>query len=90
MLPIKQRICTKSKWFSGNVHSSCASSSSNLTFGGTHEGCIGERSVPMTVAEGNSSAKSLGGKVSKRNSQIARPDCYIAQLPVPVPISRTF
>lgn len=33
-----------------------------LRFGGTQEGWMGERSVPMTFAEGNSSAKSLQRK----------------------------
>lgn len=32
----------------------------NLTLGGTHSGWMGEMSVPMTSALGNSSPKSLG------------------------------
>jgi hypothetical protein len=49
----------KSKLSALYVHSNCASSISNLQFGGTNVGWIGERSVPMTSADGNSSAKSL-------------------------------
>lgn len=49
----------KSKSLSGQLHVFVASSSSNLTFGGTQLGWMGERSVPMTSASGYSSAKSL-------------------------------
>ena len=48
-----------------------ASSISNLQFGGTMFGCMGDKSVPRMVVSGYLSAKS------------------IAQIPVPVPISRT-
>lgn len=41
------------------VQSSLQSSISNLTLGGTQSGCVGERSVPVTEAEGNWSAKSM-------------------------------
>ena len=34
----------------------------NVRFGGTHMGWIGEMSVPVTLASGNSSAKSLGDR----------------------------
>lgn len=38
---------------------SCASSSSKRKLGGTNDGWVGERSVPITSAEGNWSAKSM-------------------------------
>lgn len=49
----------KSKEFGAYVHSEHASSISNLQFGATNKGWIGDKSVPMTSADGNSSAKSL-------------------------------
>lgn len=60
----------------------------NFTFGGTQEGWIGERSTPRTVAEGYWSPTvhrqllMLGASLGYLLS--------IAQMPVPVPISRTF
>lgn len=57
--PNRYRPCTKSNVFSGHVHGCVQSSSSNLTFGGTHNGCVGDRSVPITSAFGYWSAKSL-------------------------------
>jgi len=49
----------KSNELSSNVHGSSQLSSSNLTLGGTQLGWIGDKSVPVTSAEGNSSPKSL-------------------------------
>jgi hypothetical protein len=43
----------KSKRFSSNVHGWVISSISKITFGGTHDGCIGDRSMPWTMADGN-------------------------------------
>jgi hypothetical protein len=49
----------KSKDSGGKVQGSVTSSTSNMQFGGTHSGWMGERSIPVTVAEGNASAMSL-------------------------------
>lgn len=49
----------KSKLFGGYVHDWVQSSISNLRFGGTHSGCEGDMSVPMTSASAWMSAKSL-------------------------------
>ncbi len=50
---------TKSKVSLPYSHSSVQSSTSNWTLGGTQLGWMGERSVPVTVADGNRSANSL-------------------------------
>ena len=49
----------KSKDSGGKAQGRVTSSTSNMQFGGTHSGWIGERSIPVTVAEGNASAMSL-------------------------------
>jgi len=53
----------KSKEAGSKVQERQASSSSKRQLGGAHSGWIGERSVPITEAEGNWSAKSLGGEL---------------------------
>lgn len=50
--PDRLRMWIRSKWSSGNGHSSSQSSISKCRFGGTKTGCIGDRSLPMTVAFG--------------------------------------
>lgn len=57
MEPLKVRMWMKSKDLE-SVQSASASSTRNLQFGGTHEGCMGLRSVPTTSDSGYSSAKS--------------------------------
>ena len=57
--PNSSRICMKSKWFLGYVQTEFRSSISNVQFGGTKLGWMGERSVPITWAEGKLSAMSL-------------------------------
>lgn len=49
----------KSKWLSGKAQGWERSSMMNLQFGGIQEGSVGERSMPVTEAEGKLSAKSL-------------------------------
>lgn len=53
------RACIKSKEAGVNVQSDVKSSTKNSRLGGTRSGCIGDRSVADTVAEGNWSAKSI-------------------------------
>lgn len=49
----------KSKWLSGKAQGCERSSMMNVQFGGIQEVCVGERSMPVTEAEGKLSAKSL-------------------------------
>lgn len=49
----------KSKVLSDHVHSRLASSISIFRLGGTKAGWVGDTSVPITRAAGNSSANSL-------------------------------
>ncbi len=77
----------KSKLSFRKTHSLQASSTSNWRFGGTSRGCVGERSVPMTWAEGNWSAKSLSDCVSRYDGSVTaakkiRGATNIAQMPV--------
>lgn len=53
------RMWMKSNVPGAKVQSSSASSNSNLQFGGMNRGIVFDKSVPMTSAEGNWSAKSL-------------------------------
>lgn len=46
--PYIHRPCIKSKWSFLNNHGSVKSSTSKCRFGGTSEGCVGDRSVPRT------------------------------------------
>jgi hypothetical protein len=59
----------------------------NLRFGGTKAGWIGERSVPTTLASGNSTAKSLRGQLPAVKAPRVT---YMAHIPVPVPKSSAF
>jgi len=49
----------KEKWFIGQVQGEVQSSTSKVRFGGCCAGWQGERSVPVTSAEGKASAMSL-------------------------------
>lgn len=53
------RTWMKSKDSGSHVQSSWASSILKRKFGGTQSGWVGEMSIPITSAEGYSSAKSL-------------------------------
>lgn len=82
----------KSKLLSAYVQSLAASSISNLQLGGTQLGWMGDRSVPMTLAEGNWSAKSLLSRLYQHKWLALSTRCHVtynAHIPVPVPTSRT-
>ena len=77
--PVIARIWTKSNLSSGYCHVSLISSTTKRQLGGTDAGWMGERSMPITSADGYSSAKSLdrswGWLHWKRAEDLTSPRC---------------